>query len=110
MFYDKYVALCSKKGVSPTTAAVQMGMSKGTPTTWKKLKTTPQAAQLKKIADYFGVSIDSLMDNEQKEKTPSEGSLTADQKDLLSIWDSIPQEKQADALRLLKVLSEPNKP
>ena len=44
-------------------------MSKATPTTWKNKGTTPQAAQLQKIADYFGVSVDYLLGNtKQKEK------------------------------------------
>lgn len=102
MFYDKYVALCSKKGVSPTTAAVQMGMSKGTPTTWKKLKTTPQAAQLKKIADYFGVTIDSLMDNEQKEKAPSEGSLSQEELMLLQAFRAANDQAKRTALVVLE--------
>lgn len=61
MFYDLFCDLCDQKGVSPTRAALDMGMSKATPTTWKKKGTTPQAAQLQKIADYFSVSVDYLL-------------------------------------------------
>lgn len=61
MFYDLFCDLCAQKGVSPTRAALDMGMSKATPTTWKKKGTTPQAAQLQKIADYFAVSVDYLL-------------------------------------------------
>ena len=107
MFYDNFIRLCAEKGIPPTVAVVEMGFQKSVATRWKK--SIPTDKNKKVVADYFGVSVDELL-GEQKEKAPSEGSLTADQKDLLSIWDSIPQEKQADALRLLKVLSEPNKP
>lgn len=61
MFYDLYCDLCKRKGVTPTRAAIEIGLSKSTPTAWKKQEITPQAAQLQKIADYFGVSTDYLL-------------------------------------------------
>lgn len=61
MFYDIYCDLCKRKGVTPTRAAIEMGLSKSTPTAWKKQGITPQAAQLQKIANYFEVPIDYLM-------------------------------------------------
>lgn len=69
MFYDLFCELCARKDIAPTRAALDMGMSKATPTTWKNKGTMPQAAQLQKIADYFGVSVDYLLGNtKQKEK------------------------------------------
>ncbi|WP_087064239.1 helix-turn-helix domain-containing protein [Intestinibacillus massiliensis] len=68
MFYDKFAELCSKKGVTPTRAALEIGLSKSTPTSWKNRGLTPQGDTLSKIADYFGVSTDYLLGNEQKEK------------------------------------------
>jgi len=65
MFYDKFKALCDEKGVSCTKAAVQMGLSNATPTKWKKTGATPDGATLGKIAEYFGVTIDSLLGNEE---------------------------------------------
>ena len=67
MFYDLYIELCEKKNVTPTRAAVEMGISKATPTTWKKRGLTPQGETLNKIANYFGVSTDYLFGIE---KTP----------------------------------------
>lgn len=69
MFYDLYCELCKKKDVTPTRAALEIGLSKSTPTAWKKQGITPQAAQLQKIADYFGVSVDYLCG---KKETPTE--------------------------------------
>ena len=69
MFYDLFCELCARKGIAPTRAALDMGMSKATPTTWKNKGTTPQAAQLQKIADYFGASVAYLLGKtKQKEK------------------------------------------
>lgn len=61
MFYDTYVKLCSQKGISPTKAAEEIGISRATPTTWKKRGLTPQGETLNKIASYFDVSIDYLI-------------------------------------------------
>lgn len=70
MFYDMFCALCERKGVSPTRAALEIGLSKSTPTTWKKKGTTPQAGQLKKIADYFGVTVDYLVGIKETDPAP----------------------------------------
>ena len=84
MFYDLFCELCKRKNVAPTRAALDMGISKATPTTWKNKGITPQAAQLQKIADYFGVSVDYLLGNEPKEKTPAEtGERTVSDEDIM---------------------------
>ena len=65
MFYDRYQQLCKEHGKSPSRVAIETGISKGTVSTWKNLGRTPQTAQLQKLAEYFGVSIDQLL-NETK--------------------------------------------
>ena len=75
MFFDVYSKLCKEKGLSPSAAAVKMGINKGTVSVWKNKGTTPQTAQLQKIASYFGVSVDYLL---EKEKAPAKESERAD--------------------------------
>ncbi len=70
VFYDLYLKLCKSKNVSPTRAAIEIGISKATPTTWKKRGLTPQGETLNKIASYFGVSVDYLLTGEEKAPTP----------------------------------------
>ncbi len=80
MFYDIFVELCKSKNVTPTRASLDMGMSKATPTKWKNTGATPNGNTLEKIAAYFGVSVDYLLD---KEKGPASGGLTEkDKKDI----------------------------
>lgn len=62
MFYDRYQQLCKVVGKTPSRVAIEAGISKGTVSTWKNLGRTPQTAQLQKLADYFDVSIDQLLD------------------------------------------------
>ncbi len=61
MFYDRFIELCKEKGVKPTPLVVSMGLSSSNVSVWKK-GGTPRPAVLKKLAEYFGVSIADLMD------------------------------------------------
>ena len=40
---------------------MEIGLSKSTPTAWKKRQLTPQGETLNKIASYFDVSVDHLL-------------------------------------------------
>lgn len=70
MFYDRFVQICAKYGVSPSRAAIEAGLSKSTVTKWKNTPTAePTGTAIKKLAEYFGVSIAELLgDDTQKEK------------------------------------------
>lgn len=103
MFYDKYCELCKRNGISPTKAAAEIGLGMGTPTAWKKRGTYPNPAQAKKVANYFNVSIDWLMDNDI-EKQPTEGELSGIRKDLMDFADTLTDEKIEKYLRLMKTL------
>lgn len=59
MFFQNYLRLCNKHGISPSAAALEMGISKPTVTRWKK-GGTPNDATLQRIADYFSVPVSSL--------------------------------------------------
>lgn len=74
MFYDLFCDLCKKKGVSPTRATIEIGLSRTIGTKWKNTGATPQGDTLQKIAAYFGVTTDYLLGNEQTEKPATESS------------------------------------
>lgn len=61
MFYSIFQSLCFSKGVKPGRVADEIGINRGTVTSWKKRGYTPRAEVLQRIADYFGVSIDYLL-------------------------------------------------
>lgn len=75
MFFDIYCELCKNKKISPSAAAIAMGINKGTVSVWKKRGTIPQTQQLQKIADYFDVSVDFLMNNEKKDTSAISGDV-----------------------------------
>ena len=72
MFYDRFKELCDKRGISCNRAALEMGLSNATPTAWKKRGLTPKADTLAVIANYFGVTTDYLLGEENK-KAPTNG-------------------------------------
>lgn len=71
MFYEQYVELCSQIGKTPTAVALEIGLSKATPTKWKKSGATPSGDNLKKIAAYFGVTESELLGDEKIKLTPN---------------------------------------
>lgn len=60
-FFDKFDSLCRAHGKSANGVAKELGLSSGVVTTWKQNKTTPRHTTIKKIADYFHMSVDALM-------------------------------------------------
>ena len=61
MFWDKFQYLSEIKGIKPHAVLKELEISSGSANNWKK-GTIPNGEILKKIADYFEVSIDSLLD------------------------------------------------
>lgn len=74
MFYDRFLTLCHEKGVKPTNACVESGLSRGLAAKWKSTGTEkPSADALEKLSAYFNKTIDEILTGEQKEK-PSTAS------------------------------------
>lgn len=98
MFYDLFCELCQKKGVSPTRATVEIGLSRTIGTKWKTTGATPQGETLSKIADYFGVSVDYLLGNDQKQKAPAEDEGRFKEGELIRL--------DADSMEILRAVRE----
>ena len=69
-FYSSFLSLCSQKGISPSVAARDAGISSGAPTAWKK-GAVPKPAQREKLCAYFGVTDEVLLGYVQTEKAPT---------------------------------------
>ncbi len=80
ILYKTIAELCESKGI---TGYRMCKDSKIQPSILTDLKMgrikSLSAANLSKIANYFGVSVDYLIGNEQKENAPDELSLTEDE-------------------------------
>lgn len=58
--YDIFEKLMKEKGVRPFDVAKATGITPSTFSDWKKGRAVPKTEKLKKIADYFGVSLGYL--------------------------------------------------
>ena len=77
--YEIIDQLCAEKGISGSKMCDDLGMSRSTLTELRKGRAkTLKLEKASKIADYFGVSVDYLLGNEPKEKTPAEADVTFD--------------------------------
>lgn len=71
MFYANFISLCNAIGKSPSAVAVLLGFKKSTVTRWKN-GSIPTDSNIKRIADYFNVTVDALVSKEeQKEIAPT---------------------------------------
>lgn len=66
-FYDNYIKLCAVHDKSPTAVSKEIGLSNAAASGWKNGK-KPSAVTKQKLADYFGVTVEELTGEEQKEK------------------------------------------
>ena len=78
MFFDIFRALCEQKGISPSKATKEIGLSNSITTKWKKTGATPGGDTLAKIADYFGISVDHLLGAESSEAPTPKGERLGD--------------------------------
>lgn len=67
--YEKFAELLDKFGVSAYRVYKDTGVSQSTLSDWKSGKSVPSALKLKKIADYFGVTVDYFVGDEKKPAT-----------------------------------------
>lgn len=60
MFWTNFEKLCTEIGKSPNAVAAELGIPSGSITAWSK-GTKPRNQTVKKIADYFGVTVQKLL-------------------------------------------------
>ncbi len=99
-FYDNYIKLCAAHDKSPTAVSKEIGLSNAAASGWKNGK-KPSAVTKQKLADYFGVTVEELTGEEQKEKpAPGEGSgLDAA---FNAVLDQLTEQELADVLQYAK--------
>ena len=90
MFWKIFCNLCSRVGKSPTAVITGLGISRSSVTSWKK-GMVPQNATLLKLADYFGVSVDYLLGNEEAPIRSAElVQLDSSDVHMLPLYESVP--------------------
>lgn len=125
MFWENFLGLCADKGKSPTAVVLDLGLSRSSVTNWKR-GVIPNNVAAKKIANYFGVTVASLLGNDDKISihgntisgtnhvfgninTPISGNaeiLSAQEKELLNCFRALSEVEKAKALIYISELSE----
>lgn len=59
MIYSNIVSLCKKKSIAISKLEREVGLGNATIKTWKT--SSPSVDKLKKVADFFGVTVDDLI-------------------------------------------------
>lgn len=78
MFYDKFLELCNQKNMPPSVVADELGFARSSITKWKS-GATLRSANLKRVADYFGVPVSYFSEEAQEaEKSPAPDKETED--------------------------------
>lgn len=76
MFYDTFEALCHEKGIAPSALTRKLGMSSSAPGRWKT-GSSPDLDTARKLANYFGVTIDYLVYGEERAMANTMGDVTS---------------------------------
>jgi transcriptional regulator with XRE-family HTH domain len=98
LFYENYVMYCKKIGKSKTDVAKQIGKTSKSVTGWKN-GAVPRNDTLKKLADYFGVTVDDLLADNKKEPA-GDGGLDEQMKNIVSLLSAATKEER-DAVETL---------
>ena len=111
MFYDRYVELCRKNGMSPTGVARKVGISSRTAADWA-LGAEPRNSTLKRIADYFNVDVsyfykdDEIESKDDKivenfvDEMRQKNTLTEDENLMLMMFRSVTDEQRQELIRI----------
>lgn len=107
-FYEKYLELCAKAGKSPSGAALEIPLSKPTVSRWKRGGGITDATAVK-VANYFGVPVEELLDDGiKKDPIPKDGAVSQEKQLLLDMIDGLSDEQCrklsgfiAEALKLM---------
>lgn len=71
MFKKNFIKLCNTMGVAPTVVCGHVGLSNAAYSCWTD-ESVPRKTTLLKIADYFGVTVEDLL--KEEESTPARAS------------------------------------
>lgn len=97
MFYENFAMYCKKLGKSESAVAKAIGRDSKTVTGWKK-GAVPYNSTLKKLADYFGVTVEDLLTD--KKEPAGQGGLDEQMQMIVDLLNDATQEER-DAVETL---------
>lgn len=111
--YEIYQKLLDEKGLKNSDVSRATGISNMTLSDWKNGKTKPKTDTMKKIAIFFGVSVDYLMTGKESEFTIEMAETDvalSNMNNRLKLYAlklaDLPKEKQEQIISLIDMLEE----
>lgn len=104
MFFTRLEELCKAKGKSTTAVCAEIGIAKTTVSYWRnKADVIPKQDVLIRIANYFNVSVDYLLGEEDKnKKTTDNDGLSEEEKALLDLFNRVPADSRPMILEMIR--------
>lgn len=101
--------LLNERGVTAYKVSKETGVTQSTLSDWKRGRSTPKTDNMKKIADYFGVSIDYLMtgkeSNDENTSTEKDYAKNETERKLLVLCrkaNDVSEEEREDIINLFE--------
>lgn len=106
--YSIFEKLCKERGVNASKVSSATGIATSTFSAWKKGDYTPKPPKMKKIADYFGVSL-AYMNTGKNPITQANIDIEVDGDDLTYIVSTVRKWSPEQQKRLRKYVEEVNR-
>lgn len=106
MFWNNFVTACEKLEKSPSIVSEELGFNRSAVTAWKN-GALPRVASRKKIADYFGITVEELMGT--KKEPAGDGGLRKEWADVEAAYKNASPEARAAALAAALAVLNSNK-
>lgn len=107
--YLAFSKLLNERGVTAYKVSKETGVTQSTLSDWKRGRSTPKTDNMKKIADYFGVSIDYLMtgkeSNDENTSTEKDYAKNETERKLLVLCrkaNDVSEEEREDIINLFE--------
>lgn len=103
--YENIRALCSEKNIKPGKMCVELGLSKSLMTDLKAgRKKTVRVDTARKIADYFGVTVDRVLGAEKETAAPKGDGLSPMESQLMEYVRALTDDQKKMLLAQLQAL------
>lgn len=89
IMYEVFEQLLQKYGITAYKVSKETGITQSTLSDWKRGRSTPKTDNMKKIADYFGVSVEYLMTGIEEPKEKEITLTPKDERDIAKDLNSI---------------------
>ncbi len=87
--YEIFEQLLQKFDVTAYKVSKETGVTQSTLSDWKRGRSTPKTDNMKKIADYFGVTVDYLMNGEEEPQKKETTLTPKDERDIAKVLDEL---------------------